>query len=642
MKKGFILPGVFILAILIAILTNASLANDSNEILLKSRRFIPEQGMTAAAKAKIEAVPQRAHVLIQLEHIPTIKERKELEAKGIKLLSYIPNKAWFASIPSDKANEIASLSGVRAISEILPEDKISPIVREKGVSRHATNEDGSVNLVIMFHKDVPLSEANEIISSHNGRVTGEIPLINALTVAILSEEIIALANDDSVHWINEVPPPPEPRNDGSRAAISVDAIQAPPYNLTGTGVIVGEWDEGCIDDQHDDLAGRVILRDCGFVSTHATHVAGTMLGNGSRSKAEGGTPLQWKGMATNATVVSYFRWQQDNVSALNSDYDEAINIYNIDISTNSWGYYDQAAYNERMAAIDAIVRGNITRPITIVWAIPNRGINGWGWIGEADGSKNVISVGSVNSDDNLRSYFSSLGPTPEPWGGPWEFGRIKPDVMAAGCQVGGDEGITSTAPGNTYDSHCGTSMATAAVSGSVALMLEDWRNTHIGRPDPLPSTIKAILIQTAVDLGNTGPDYSYGYGKINVKEAIDLIREDTYRNIILEDSIIDHNDTDYFTINVPEGQPKLKITLVWDDYPGDPAADKALVNDLDLIVKDPNGTRYYPWSPNPLSPADPATRGEDHINNIEQVYVENPFSGTWTIEISATILPEPV
>ena len=115
--------GLF-LAILFASLTNVNLVNASDEILLKSRRFTPAKGITAAAKAKIEAIPKRPHIFMQLEHIPTIKERKELEAKGVKLLSYIPNKAWFASIPSAKACEIAALSNVKAISEILPEDKI--------------------------------------------------------------------------------------------------------------------------------------------------------------------------------------------------------------------------------------------------------------------------------------------------------------------------------------------------------------------------------------------------------------------------------------------------------------------------------------------------------------------------------------
>jgi len=96
------------LFVILFFLINISAVGASDEILLKSRRFIPAAGITAAAKAKIEAIPQRAHVLIQLERIPTIKERKELEAEGIRLLSYIPNKAWFASIPSSQAANSAA------------------------------------------------------------------------------------------------------------------------------------------------------------------------------------------------------------------------------------------------------------------------------------------------------------------------------------------------------------------------------------------------------------------------------------------------------------------------------------------------------------------------------------------------------
>lgn len=109
-----------VVSVLLFFLINVSVVSASNEILLKSRRFTPARGITAAAKAKIEAIPQRAHVLLQLNHIPTVKEREELEAKGIKLLSYIPNNGWFASVPSDKATEIAALPSVRAISETWP------------------------------------------------------------------------------------------------------------------------------------------------------------------------------------------------------------------------------------------------------------------------------------------------------------------------------------------------------------------------------------------------------------------------------------------------------------------------------------------------------------------------------------------
>ncbi|MCK4291709.1 MAG: PEP-CTERM sorting domain-containing protein [Planctomycetes bacterium] len=61
------------------LLAAINIVSASNEMLLKSRRFTPAKGITAAAKARIEAVPGRVHVLIQLERIPTIKEKKELE-----------------------------------------------------------------------------------------------------------------------------------------------------------------------------------------------------------------------------------------------------------------------------------------------------------------------------------------------------------------------------------------------------------------------------------------------------------------------------------------------------------------------------------------------------------------------------------
>jgi len=91
-----------IIVILFLVFINISIVSASNEILLKSRHFTPGLGISDATKAKIELIPDRAHVLLQLEYIPTPEDRKKLESNGIKLLSYIPNKAWFASIPSDK------------------------------------------------------------------------------------------------------------------------------------------------------------------------------------------------------------------------------------------------------------------------------------------------------------------------------------------------------------------------------------------------------------------------------------------------------------------------------------------------------------------------------------------------------------
>ncbi len=241
MKKEFTRLGRFLVALFLAIPIYSVSAGDSNEILLKSRQFIPERGITAAAKATIEAVPERAHVLIQFERIPTIEEREGLEDEGIKLLSYIPNKAWLASIPSDKTDEIAALSHVRAVSEILPEDKISPHITA-GELIEQWVKDGKADFVVEFFEDVSSAEIDEVIQRHNGHIVGRVPSLNAVVAVVQIEEVIYLGFEESVKWI-EQELPLGPLNDGSRAAINVDAVQAPPYNLRP-----GAAERACIYD----------------------------------------------------------------------------------------------------------------------------------------------------------------------------------------------------------------------------------------------------------------------------------------------------------------------------------------------------------------------------------------------------------
>ncbi|GAG44002.1 unnamed protein product, partial [marine sediment metagenome] len=198
--------------------------------------------------------------------------------------------------------------------------------------------------------------------------------------------------------------------------------------------------------------------------------------------------------------------------------------------------------------------------------------------------------------------------------------------------------VWSTLPTDTYGGMCGTSMSAPTTSGVIALMLEEFAN----KPYPLPSTIKAILIHTAKDLGNAGPDYSFGYGRINATSAIDKIKEDTEINdVIIEGAISAQEETDEFNINVPEGISSVKVTLVWDDYPAAANADPALVNDLDLVLIGPSETTHYPWVLDPNSPGNPATTGTNTIDNVEQVYVENPQAGIWTVRVKGTTIPNP-
>lgn len=96
-----------------------------------------------------------------------------------------------------------------------------------------------------------------------------------------------------------------------------------------------------------------------------------------------------------------------------------------------------------------------------------------------------------------------------------------------------------------------------------------------------------------------------------------------------------------YQVQVIAGTPELKITLAWDDAPGTPNVNPALVNDLDLVVLSPSSQRAYPWTLDPANPGNSATRNqEDHVNNIEQVYAASPETGTWTVEVRGYNVPD--
>ena len=67
-------------------------------------------------------------------------------------------------------------------------------------------------------------------------------------------------------------------------------------------------------------------------------------------------------------------------------------------------------------------------------------------------------------------------------------------------------------------------MASPAVAGSLALMLQQYRTTYSTSGNFWPSTAKALLMQTAEDRGNAGPDYQWGYGQVRIQQAFPMER----------------------------------------------------------------------------------------------------------------------
>jgi subtilisin family serine protease len=619
-------------------LSSSAKADLDFAIKLKTGTFTPNISKISPAQA---AALADQHVLVQFDHPLTSSDRAQLESEGIQLLDYIPEMAYTARLTPAFDASAAARSGLRWLGAIDPSYKISPLIA-KGVPAYARRGGDKVQYVVVMHKDEnPDTWASNFQRDFGAQIIGIERSVNSIELIVPEPAYNRMAELDAVTWIEPTAPEPEENNNSSRANIGADVVQAAPYDLTGLGVTVAEWDGGRADPSHPDLAGRVSSLDGSPVATHSTHVAGTVLGTGLSS---GGV---YKGMAPDANLLTQQWWNSASEAA--NEYADAIMSHGATISTNSWGYgvgdpATQSACEALMgnyftedATLDNLVRGSGGRPITIVYSAGNQrgsssmycGSLGWsyGTMDPLASSKNVVSVGAINSNNSVMTSFSSWGPTDD--------GRLKPDIVGPGCQSNDDRGVTSCRDGGGYTTMCGTSMAAPAVSGVIALMRQAY-TSHFWPNIPLSSTIKGILINTAIDLGPVGPDYSYGNGKVDAVKACQKIEigEPSY----LENQIAT-GDLHSYDLTVPGGTANLKVTLVWDDPGGTAMAGQDLINDLDLTLVDPFGVDQYPWVLNPITPSVAATHGVNRRDNVETVEIAFPTPGLWKAHVSGYNIP---
>jgi len=486
----------------------------------------------------------------------------------------------------------------------------------------------------------------------------------------------------------------ETRN--ARAAISTgaDLLNISPYFENGAGLKVGVWDGGSVLDTHQEFnegaSSRVNLMNSGQpTNDHATHVAGTIAAYGVEGLAKGMAPAaeidsyDWNGdisemTAAGATAPGQFatkvylsnhsygygygwnyssansRWEWSGTgtdqnaydagfgqySTKSDDYD--IIVYNAPYYTIFWAAGNENTDGPNNGNTALVGAGTVTYDSSIHPQNDGSYRNGFETIGDHGLAKNIITIGAANDavasgqrdpSKATKASFSSTGPSDD--------GRIKPDLMANGV------GLWSTSHSGdaAYVGKSGTSMASPNACGSAALLVAKYSELFSGGA-MLASTLKALLIHTASDFGNPGPDYTYGWGLINVQEAADIIidHEANPGKQRLTESLVSTTVTSKTYSFTSDGFP-IRATLCWTDPVGAATSghdDRTpnLVNDLNLKVIAPDGTIYLPfvmpfvgtWSVASMS--ENATTGTNITDNVEQVLVETPDqAGTWQVVV---------
>jgi hypothetical protein len=615
---------------------------------------------------------EESHLVVRLSGNVDGERRETLARSGLRLLSPLGSGTWIATSDHRTVGNVPELARQIAWIDALPDTwKLHPFLSTGGfpewtvdqraieafevgdpydahqlMRQLAEQNDPPVVLYVLGHADVPAERlALEVRRNTSGEVLSLLKSVNGVVTRLPFSEIGRLAGTDSVLWIEPALPPLVERNDSARLASEVDELHAEPYAYLGSGVSVMVYDGNVANASHPDFGDRLSVREDTSVGNHATWVSGVIAGDGS---ASGGV---YRGMAPAATIQSYKHdvqgegWLYSDPSDIEEDFGDALNVHgaviaNVSLGTNvSFNGFPcewTGDYNVTSSVIDAVVRGSLGAPFRVVWSAGNERSSarcedeqidgGYHSIVPPAGAKNHITVGAINSDDESMTSFSSWGPTDD--------GRIKPDLTASGCQVSDDGGITTTSVSG-YATVCGTSFSAPVVTGIGALVIEAWRERYPGRQDLQNSSLKALLANTGADLGNPGPDCQFGYGTVRARAAIDAV----LAGAVVE-SDVTSGETTAFTMEVPEGQPEIRLTLAWDDHAGIPLSSRALVNDLDLVLLDPDGGRHFPWTIDPADPAAPAVQdAEDHLNNIEQITVLAPLPGTWQVQVVGTDVP---
>jgi hypothetical protein len=235
--------------------------------------------------------------------------------------------------------------------------------------------------------------------------------------------------------------------------------------------------------------------------------------------------------------------------------------------------------------------------------------------------------------------------------GPCDDGRIKPDLVAPGVSLYTPAAFFPNGfpSNNQYVRATGTSLSSAVVCGSTSLLVQYWRQLRPMAPDPLSSTLRALILHTADEAGpGPGPDYLYGWGLMNTRSAAKALQQHGESGYsLVDEQVLDGAAGGEWTRIVRTGPADgtFKVTIAWVDPPGTPLSPLVLndrrpmlVNDLDVRVVDVDtGETWMPWTLDPLQPQNAAQRGDNVVDNIEQVFVANAGGATertWEVRVS--------
>ena len=544
------------------------------------------------------------------------QQKRALAVANISLLDYVGDNSYAAWL--NTASQLEQCSFISGMSNCLAQYKIHASILALSKTKQ------ELNVLVRFYPSITTQQIEALSKEHNALILHQAWQQKGLyLIRIKSKQLLSLASFYGIQYISR-PSQNIPLDLDGKGALG-NSICNLPLSLGGKGlrgkdIVIAHGDNGS-GIYHIDQSDRVINYNNGDRATHGILVNGIMGGDGIMDPAG-------QGIATEAKFVSAFF---DAVLQLKEDFYTG---FNANLTNNSYaaivndcsyaGTYDNLSqYLDSMAfntdrQLDVFSAGNDGK--LVCGTYPSGYYNICGGYQTA---KNILTVGSCSRNLILASSSSR---------GPLRDGRIKPEITAPG------DNIYCPIKDNSYMFASGTSLSCPQTTGTLALLTERYKQLNAGQ-NPKSNLLKAIAINGASDLGNPGPDFWYGFGLLDAIRSLGIIEN----NRFMTDSMSSGAAPKTMTINVPANVAQLKVLLYYHDPAASAIASKQLVNDLNLSVSEPSGgLTHHPLILDPSSTGvgQYAKEGIDHLNNVEQVIINNPSAGIYTVAVSDGGIPK--
>ena len=623
------------------------------------------------------------YILVQTRGPVPQDEVERLEALGVEFLEYVPESTYICRFPGDSLKAVRASPSVVWANVYLKGFKVAPRLRGSGAatadllspaSLAAGPGEPALSVDVVFQRGVKAASQRKAVAKAAGVDPAVLDVgTDKIRVTVRRDRLDEIAKLDAVRHVEPVARM-SIHNNVARGIVRAGPTVAGAGPFEGDGEIVAICDTG-IDDAHPAFTGRIRRRFAlGRPGTgpanpartddphgHGTHVAGSAAGDGNSTSMGGAI----RGTAPRAEIVmqSAYRSPEAVLGGLPADlarlfappYTEGARVH-----SNSWGSTDptdHGIYESNARALDTFVWEH--RDLVVVVAAGNDGVdrdqNGLvdaGSITPPATARNCISVGASESvRPAVATTYGTLRPTglPKPpitsdriandaegmaafsSRGPTADTRLKPDIVAPGTSILSARSSLVLAPNPLWGASSdakwmfdsGTSMATPLVAGACAAIRQFAKSRGVAAPSA--ALVKALVINGAHPLAGQyipseagpAPSISQGFGRLDLAAAVGA--DGSSLEFRDEQSELQTGGAEERTVQVPAGATRLRVTLVWTDWPGE-----TLQNDLDLAVIAAGGQERHGNAP-------VGGAQFDRVNNVEQVDWPAPPTGACRI-----------